>query len=777
MKRSQETCWKKAVAVWAVLFLSQCAGLALAAEDTFKSEGPTLNMDLQLILPDTILLNEPFPITFNVTVNDSVRHFGETPDKIAIALPLWCKVVDGNPVWRGKLSRGSRVTLKITAKFTQPGTESFGGYVRAGAFPRHSAPNESHPTDTDEWYTTYNTIASREYTITGPPPDSVRVDSHGNKVKVYEGHDTHPLPLLSVGQKPSKPAEDSISIIITKQSPQYLGEQKYYRNRTNQITFLIEDKVASTKTKALPKTWSFDCGNCYMKLYPDSTARIGIDAMGDSATLQIEINGTTYKIRFQVRSVTTVRGKFRYVTNLGDTVGGSGTYVELSYRDGSQYVLSDCQITGVDGSFVLATDHDEVRLEFWSYNGHCLVPFSNSCWGVSDPWVFHVLNLNFVIFNPGGYYDVDPELTTICSLDRAGAFNICKYIQKGADYIEQCCGDPGLLLVRWGRNCYQDTRYRKDTLWVNVDGQLTMAFMMVIASKGCDSKNWDEWDPNQILHEYGHHFTNIFAEFPDSCAASHNYIHPTDPLVPFVIPEHLAWNEAFANWFQGVVLGTDSIFDYDQYNVPLINVYFERPNPDVPYCSTVMYGLQVDPSSLTPLWPGGQVEGAVTEALWDIYDVPDDTNFWYGGNIWGHNNDHNQNDSWTGAAAILDVYMNYDPFPSDPHHNHPWDINEFAKGWAARGYPVKGHFQDILLAHAIDVCTSCGDANSDGSIDISDVVFLISLIFAGGTVPADCNYARGMGDANGDGTVDISDVVYLIARVFSGGPAPHCQGM
>jgi hypothetical protein len=73
-------------------------------------------------------------------------------------------------------------------------------------------------------------------------------------------------------------------------------------------------------------------------------------------------------------------------------------------------------------------------------------------------------------------------------------------------------------------------------------------------------------------------------------------------------------------------------------------------------------------------------------------------------------------------------------------------------------------------------CTSCGDANNDGGVDISDAVYLIQYIFAGGPAPADCNYANGMGDANGDGGVDISDAVYLIQYIFAGGPAPHCQG-
>jgi len=66
-------------------------------------------------------------------------------------------------------------------------------------------------------------------------------------------------------------------------------------------------------------------------------------------------------------------------------------------------------------------------------------------------------------------------------------------------------------------------------------------------------------------------------------------------------------------------------------------------------------------------------------------------------------------------------------------------------------------------------CT-CGDANHDGSINISDAVYLIQYIFAGGPAPNPlCQ-----GDANGDGSVNISDAVYLIQYIFAGGPAPHC---
>ena len=65
----------------------------------------------------------------------------------------------------------------------------------------------------------------------------------------------------------------------------------------------------------------------------------------------------------------------------------------------------------------------------------------------------------------------------------------------------------------------------------------------------------------------------------------------------------------------------------------------------------------------------------------------------------------------------------------------------------------------------------CGDANSDGSVDISDAVYLISYIFGGGPAPVPLI----AGDANCDLAVDISDAVYLIGYIFGGG-APPCTG-
>ena len=64
----------------------------------------------------------------------------------------------------------------------------------------------------------------------------------------------------------------------------------------------------------------------------------------------------------------------------------------------------------------------------------------------------------------------------------------------------------------------------------------------------------------------------------------------------------------------------------------------------------------------------------------------------------------------------------------------------------------------------------CGDANSNGSVDIGDPVFLINYCFRGGSAPAP--YEAGM--ANGDDTVDVGDAVHLINYIFRSGSAPIC---
>ena len=68
----------------------------------------------------------------------------------------------------------------------------------------------------------------------------------------------------------------------------------------------------------------------------------------------------------------------------------------------------------------------------------------------------------------------------------------------------------------------------------------------------------------------------------------------------------------------------------------------------------------------------------------------------------------------------------------------------------------------------VDPLPLCGDANADLTANITDAVYLITYIFAGGPPPN----PMASGDVNCDGTVNITDAVYLITYIFGGGPAP-----
>ena len=64
-----------------------------------------------------------------------------------------------------------------------------------------------------------------------------------------------------------------------------------------------------------------------------------------------------------------------------------------------------------------------------------------------------------------------------------------------------------------------------------------------------------------------------------------------------------------------------------------------------------------------------------------------------------------------------------------------------------------------------------GDANSDETVDIGDVVYDLNYVFKGGQPPEifEC------GDANADCTIDIRDAVYLLNYIFRQGPIPEME--
>jgi len=103
-----------------------------------------------------------------------------------------------------------------------------------------------------------------------------------------------------------------------------------------------------------------------------------------------------------------------------------------------------------------------------------------------------------------------------------------------------------------------------------------------------------------------------------------------------------------------------------------------------------------------------------------------------------------------------------------------WNFSALEEGHyyiSATGTDNGGHlgngFTRATLSCAMDYIPS--DVNADGSINISDAVYIINYIFTGGDEPKPF---RMNGDSNCDGSVNVSDAVYIINYIFTGGSPP-----
>ncbi|MCC6964320.1 MAG: PQQ-dependent sugar dehydrogenase [candidate division Zixibacteria bacterium] len=98
---------------------------------------------------------------------------------------------------------------------------------------------------------------------------------------------------------------------------------------------------------------------------------------------------------------------------------------------------------------------------------------------------------------------------------------------------------------------------------------------------------------------------------------------------------------------------------------------------------------------------------------------------------------------------------------TDCNNNLILDSCEIAVG-------IESDNNDNGIPDSCDPALVCGDADGSLAVSISDAVYLINYIFAGGPAPDPLL----SGDADCSGALSISDAVYLINYIFAGGPAP-----
>lgn len=79
---------------------------------------------------------------------------------------------------------------------------------------------------------------------------------------------------------------------------------------------------------------------------------------------------------------------------------------------------------------------------------------------------------------------------------------------------------------------------------------------------------------------------------------------------------------------------------------------------------------------------------------------------------------------------------------------------------------VESAESDPLTVNVLQPLT--GDANRDGVVNITDAVYIVTWIFAGGPGPD----PELVADANCDQLANVTDAVYIVSWIFTGGPPP-----
>jgi hypothetical protein len=115
-------------------------------------------------------------------------------------------------------------------------------------------------------------------------------------------------------------------------------------------------------------------------------------------------------------------------------------------------------------------------------------------------------------------------------------------------------------------------------------------------------------------------------------------------------------------------------------------------------------------------------------------------------------------------TVSLGPYSSYPTFLDDCNNNDVVDETDIEEGTSpdANGNWIPDECDGYIPEY------TCGDANNDGTVNVSDAVAIINYVFVGGDPPLPLE----AGDVNCDETCNVSDAVWIINYVFVGGNSP-----
>lgn len=194
------------------------------------------------------------------------------------------------------------------------------------------------------------------------------------------------------------------------------------------------------------------------------------------------------------------------------------------------------------------------------------------------------------------------------------------------------------------------------------------------------------------------------------------------------------------------------------------------PNPSTNYESTHIFEftLKEDPSEIDDIgvyWEGYSDQCAMMEMyIWDYVEEQ-----WCDGA--GLFSQNRFMDNWAGNRdGFLEkhVRMDFDRYIDPDGQMTVLLYSERGPdGYYVTSNPTFHDYFSITVSQILPQYI-CGDANSDGNINVSDAVWIINFVFLSSEPPNPME----SGDPNCDGSVNVSDAVYIINNVFVGGNDP-----
>jgi len=303
----------------------------------------------------------------------------------------------------------------------------------------------------------------------------------------------------------------------------------------------------------------------------------------------------------------------------------------------------------------------------------------------------------------------------------------------------------------------------------------------------CGSLTGDTWAPalrtaHRVLLEGIEADRPVFVRIESVDTAGNRGMLPPEPdCLEVSIASRCAISADFespaAGWTHAAVLGIDDWrpVPYDEARSPPTAFHSDNPGQQKD-ASLVTPPVDIPPGAVLSFWHAFEFESGFDGSLLEI--TTDGGATWtdlgpaivegtYNGTITVAEGDLVvERPCWTGGAlgAMVPVRVPMSGFDGPARQFRfriRCDASVGSGGW---------YIDDVSLCTFDSGSTAPpftrGNCNGDGSVNLSDAVFLFNYLFLGGDLPG-CTRAC---DANGSGDLNLTDGIYLLDHLFRGGP-------